>query len=84
MQIYNTPDHTAYIQRTGYPLGADDNIVDQCEECEEGVNAGERMFLRGGRWVCRACFKDFLRIRIISDLESFAEALEISTKMAGE
>lgn len=84
MQIYNTPDHTAYIQRTGYPLGADDNIVDQCEECEEGVNAGERMFLCGGRWVCRACFKDFLRIRIISDLESFAEALEISTKMAGE
>ena len=84
MQICDVPDHTDHIQRTGYPLGADDNIADQCEECEEGVNAGERMFLYGGRWVCRACFKDFLRIRIISDLESFAEALEISTKTAGE
>lgn len=84
MKNFDIPDHTAYIQHTGYPLGADDNIVDQCEECEEGVNAGERMFLYGGRWVCRACFKDFLRIRIISDLESLAEALEISTKMAGE
>lgn len=84
MKNFDVPDHTAYIQSTGYPLGADDNIVDQCEECEEGVNAGERMFLCGGRWVCRACFKDFLKIRIISDLESFSEALEISTKTAGE
>lgn len=84
MQICDAPDHTAYIQRTGYPLMPEDNIADQCEECEEGVNAGERMFLCGSRWVCRACFKDFLRIRIISDLESFAEALEISTKTAGE
>ena len=84
MRICDVPDHTAHIQRTGYPLGADDNIADQCEKCDEFVYDGENMFLCDNQWVCRDCFKELLKIRMIKDLVSFAEMLGISTKTAGE
>ena len=84
MRICDVPDHTDHIQRTGYPLGAEDNAADQCEECGEFVYGGENMFLWGSQWVCRDCFKELLEIRMIKDLVSFAEMLGISTKTAGE
>lgn len=84
MRIYNVPDHTDHIQQIGYPLGADDNAADQCEECGEDVYAGDFMYLYNGQWICSDCFRYSLKIRMITDLESLAELIGVNTKTAGK
>lgn len=73
------PDHTATIQRTGYPAGTLELPI--CDRCHQEIGWEERIYRLEDGWVCEDCFKEDLE-----DLGLFeiAVALGVQTSSASD
>ena len=76
------PDHTAHIQRTGYPLGGmecADNELPICARCGQEIGWQEKAYHLEDGWVCEDCLAEDLDDM---GLESLAMSLGIDTAFA--
>lgn len=79
MAIYQMPDHTAWIQRTGYPEGAKE--LPLCAACGQEIGWDERVYNMDCGWVCEDCFIEDLKE--LGPME-IALALGVETDIAAD